>query len=153
MLAGEFCHAVGRNGRGQVGLDGRIARRVAVERRRRGIHNADVARTAGFEQALRREDIAARIDFEFLSPRGADARLRRLVKHHLNAIEQAPEIGHGQIGFMELEGAPGAQRRQIAFLDSPRVVVDEAIDPPHGIAALNKRIADRGTEKSGRAGN
>ncbi len=152
VLGRELGDAVGAVRARQVVLAGRIRRRVAVDRRRRGVDDAPRLRLAGrFEHALGGEHVVPDVVDEPVRPRQPHARLPGEVEDHLGAVEQRRELGALQVGRLVPEaGVRGEPVEHRAFLVEV-VVVGQAVDAddvvPGGECRLGKMPADepRGT--------
>ena len=72
----SFVIPYGEIGRGDDVLGGRVALRVAVDRRGRGEDDADAGGRRGLEEPLGREHVAAKVEAEALAPARAHAGLR-----------------------------------------------------------------------------
>ena len=92
LLGRHLGHAVRRDGTPLGVLGGGVARGVAVDRRRRRVHECVRSGAGGLlEQALSGHHVVAHVTREALAEAAAHARLRSEVEHPVDALEQPLE--------------------------------------------------------------
>ena len=67
--------------------------------------------------------------------------------------DEAREIGAGDRRLDEVKRRVAAERREVAFLDRPRVVVGEAVDADHVGSVRHQPLGERRADEPGDAGD
>ncbi len=146
MLAGQFCHRVGRNRIGRHALQLGQGGRIAVSRRRSRINHTAHPGGAGRHQQVERRVHAAHVGGHRIGHGTGHRGQRRLVKHNFSA--RAGPCAHLRIGQVALDELHCLKAEQV-FQFSGNKVVHAA----HGLAARQKSRCNRAADESGGSGN
>ncbi len=95
-----------------------------------------------FEQSLRRKHVVADIVGEAIGPRQPHARLRRLVEHDVDAVEQRRDVARAHVGLDELEPRIGTRTGDVALLRRTSVVRGEAVDADDRLTSREQRVGE-----------
>ncbi len=90
---------------------------------------------------------------EAIGPREPHARLRALMEHHVDAVEQWLDGTRTQVCFDEFESIGAMSGGEVGLFRRAVVVRREAVEPEHGLAARDERVDEGRSDEAGGAGD